>query len=362
VTGACDLCLRRAWLLSELAGHLDPVRARIAELLALDDEKLVAAVGGRRRDRLMRRVAGFAAGQARDAAERSGVELICRCDPAYPVRLLELPSAPAVLHVAGGAERFLAAAASEPVAIVGSRKASAYGAGVARSLARSLSAAGVPVISGMALGIDSAAHQGMVSAPGERALAVAVLPGPADEPYPRSARGLYRQILKRGTAVSELPPRVTVRSWMFLARNRIIAGLAAMTIVVEATAGSGALVTARHAAELGREVGAVPGRITAPQAAGPNRLINDGARVIADPQDILDLLFEAGTRTAPPDDRPELSAELRSLLAAIEAGHDSAAALVRQGILPATSLAALASLELAGYVRRGAGGRFSLLL
>jgi DNA processing protein len=148
---------------------------------------------------------------------------------------------------------------------------------------------------------------------------------------------------------------------MFLARNRTIAGLAAMTIVVEAGSRSAALLTARHARVLGRDVGAVPGRITAPQAGGPNHLINDGAAVVSSVQDILDLLFEAGTRAAPADDRPELGPELRALLAAIEQGHDTQGALLRQGILAEEGLAALASLELGGYVRRGAGGRLTVI-
>ena len=148
---------------------------------------------------------------------------------------------------------------------------------------------------------------------------------------------------------------------MFLARNRIIAGLAAMTIVVEADRESGAMLTTRHAAELGRPIGAVPGRVTAPQAAGPNHLIAGGAQVICSAQDVLDRLFEAGTRTAPADDRPGLSAELSSLLAAIAAGHDTAAALLRHGVVAEQGLAALASLELAGYLRRGAGGRFTVM-
>jgi DNA processing protein len=105
----------------------------------------------------------------------------------------------------------------------------------------------------------------------------------------------------------------------------------------------------------------VPGRITAPGAEGPNRLIKDGAQVVSSAQDVLDLLFEAGTRVAPADERPELSGELRALLAAIGAGHDTAAALTRQGSLPEQGLAALASLELSGYVRRGAGGRFTVM-
>jgi DNA processing protein len=210
----------------------------------------------------------------------------------------------------------------------------------------------------MAAGIDCAAHQGALSTGGPT---FAVLPGPADQPYPRGARGLYRQLLTAGATISELPPGVGVRSWMFLARNRITAGLASITIVVEAGDRSAALLTARHAAQLGRLVGAVPGRITAPQAAGPNRLISEGAHLVSGAQDVLDLLFEAGTHTAPADDRPSLSSELTELLTAIEAGDDTAAALLRRGILADEGLAALASLELAGYVRRGPGGKFTVL-
>jgi len=359
------MCLRRTWLLGELGGHLDPVRADIGAVLALGDAELVQAVGGRRGPELRQRLDELDPSRLRAQARAVGLELVCRCDPAYPTRVRELESPPAVLHVAGGMARFLAAAGSDPVALVGCRSASAYGTDVARSLARSLVCAGVPVISGMAMGIDAAAHHGALQA-GDRAQApggptIAVLPGSAHRAYPRGAHGLYRELLRTGSAVSELPPGVGIRSWMFLARNRIIAALAAMTVVVEAGSRSGALVTATCASALGRELGAVPGRITAPQAAGTNRLLKDGARVVCGAQEILDLLFEAGSRTAAADDRPALDEELRSLLAAIEQGHDTAAALLRQGILPEQGLAALASLELAGYVRRGAGGRLTVV-
>ncbi len=334
-------------------------------MLGLADEELVQAVGGRRGPELARRRAELDPAQVRAQARGAGLEVICRCDPAYPARLQELENPPAALHIAGGMARFLAAAASEPVAIVGSRAASSYGMSVARSLARSLACAGVPVISGMAMGIDSAAHQGAleardrVRAPGGST--IAVLPGSAHQPYPPATRRLHGQVVRQGAAISELPPGVGVRSWMFLARNRIIAGLAAMTIVVEAGSRSAALLTARCAIALGRELGAVPGRITAPQAAGPNRLLQQGARVVCDAQDVLDLLFEAGSRTAPADDRPALSQELRELLTAIERGHDTPGALLRQGILAEHGLAALASLELDGYVRRGAGGKLTIV-
>lgn len=362
---ACDRCLRRTWLLGELAGHLDRVRADIAEVLALGDEDLLRAVGGRRSEEIGGRWLALKPAALRTQADEAGLELICRCDDAFPPRVRDLSCPPAVLHVAGGMERFLAAAAAEPVAIVGSRAASAYGTSVAGSLARGLASAGVPVISGMAMGIDSAAHKGALQAggppPGAGGPTIAVLPGPADQPYPRGVSGLYRQVVRDGSAVSEMPPGAPVRSWMFLARNRIIAGIAVMTIVVEASARSGALLTASYASAAGRVVGAVPGRVTAPGACGPNQLLKAGAHVVRNAQDVLDLLFEAGSRVAPTHDRPALSPELQALLAAIEEGHDTAGTLIRRGILPNQELAGLASLELGGYISRGPGGRFTIL-
>jgi DNA processing protein len=211
------------------------------------------------------------------------------------------------------------------------------------------------------MGIDSAAHQGAVSAGGPGPCTIAVLPGSAGDPYPRGARSLYRQLVKAGVAVSELPPSTSVRRWMFLARNRIIAALATMTILVEAGPGSGALLTVNYAREMKRLVGAVPGRITSPQAAGPHGEISAGAHLIDGPQTVLDLLFEPGTRTAVVDDRPPLSADLQRLLAVIGSGHDTTAALRRQGVVPEHGLAALALLELAGYIQRGPGGRFTVV-
>jgi DNA processing protein len=355
--GACDGCLARAWLLAALSGHLDRARGRIAELLALGEEELIGAVGGGRSAELRRRLARFDAGPSRLRARAAGVELICGCQAAYPPRLRELPSPPAVLHVAGGAARLLAGVAADPVAIVGARAASPYGASVARMLGRGLAAAGLGVLSGLAVGIDSAAHQGALAAD-QGAPTVAVLPGPAGRAYPPANRRLHRRILAAGNAVSELPPGTPVRGWMFPARNRIIAALAAMTVVVEAGERSGALITARVAAELGRPVGAVPGQVTAPQARGSNALLKSGAELVRGAQDVLDLLYGTGTRPAPEDPRPRLDGEPAAVLAAIARGHDTLAALNRRGVLGADGLAALAALELEGYVRRGPGGRY----
>jgi DNA processing protein len=335
----------------------------VIPLLGLDDEELVAAVAGRRRDEFRRRRQAFDPELARGGAARRGLELVCRCSPAYPARLRGLAAPPAVLHIAGGSARLMEAAEGEAVAIVGSRRASAYGIAVARSLARGLAASGVPVISGMAVGIDAAAHGGALVVAGRPAAGrtLAVLAGGADRPYPRANRGLFRRLREEGVVLAELAPGTPPRSWMFRARNRVIAALASMTVVVEAGERSGSLVTADFARELGRPRGAVPGQVTSSLAAGPNQLLREGAHLVRGAQDVLDVLFETGARAAVIDDRPELDREQRAVLAAIADGHDTPAALARRGILPDRGLATLASLELAGYIRRGAGGRFARL-
>jgi DNA processing protein len=357
--GACDQCLVRPWLLAMLAAHLERVRARIDSVLELGNHELIAALAGDRERAVLEQLGSFEADLAREHAERASLELICRCDARYPVSLRSLPNAPAVLHVAGGLERFLAIAEGQPVAIVGARRASGYGLEVARSLGRGLARAGVTIVSGMAMGIDSAAHASAIAAGGPT---IAVLPGAANRPYPAAKRGLHRQICDVGAAVSELPPGADVWRWMFSARNRIIAALAALTIVVEAGERSGSLITAKVARALGRPVGAVPGRVTSPQAAGTNALLaSGGAHIVRGPQDVFDQLFGAGVRAAAVDQREQLAPELRALLSAIADGQDTAAAMARAGVAPERGLQALATLELEGYVRRERGGRFSVL-
>ena len=351
---ACDHCVARSWLIGRVAGHLDKARSRIERALALGDDELIAAIGGRGTTGLRRELETLDVDEVRSRARAAGLDTVCGCDPAYPPQLRALASPPAVLHVAGGLERAVDLLFGEPVAIVGSRKASPYGLDVARSLGRGLAVTGLTVVSGMAHGIDSAAHAGALEASGPT---VAVLPTSANRPYPAGKRALHRRIVADGAAVSEIGPGTSLWPWMFHARNRIIAALAAMTVVVEAGERSGTLVTARLARGIGRPVGAVPGRVTTPQAAGPNGLLAAGAAVVRDPQDVLDQLFGAGERTirAP---RPQPPAELAPLLAAIAEGHETAAALARAGFAPDQGLAALAALELEGFVRRGAGGRF----
>jgi DNA processing protein len=353
---ACERCLARSWLVDRLSGPLDRVGADIEAVLALPDEELIAAVAGRRRTEVAQELEQLDLERLRASTAQAGIELICRCDLDYPGRLLALEAPPAVLHVAGDLNHALELLAGEPVALVGARRASGYGLEVARALGRGLAAAGITVISGMALGIDSAAHAGALAAQGAT---VAVLPGGADRPYPASRGALYRRIVAAGAVLSELPAGASVRRWSPPARNRIIAGLAAMTVVVEGAERSGALLTAARAQTLGRPLGAVPGRVSSPLAAGPNGLIRAGATVVSRAQDVLDELFGEGVVRSTERARPPLKGELERLLAAIGAGDDTLAALARAGFVADRALAGLSALELMGYVRREAGGRFT---
>ncbi len=355
---ACDRCLKRTWLLARLSGHLDQARGRVEEVLELADMELLAALAGARRGAVAAEYERVQPVALRHRATAAGLEPICRCDPRYPQRLLALSSPPSVLHVGGGLDRFLEVLSGEPVAIVGARRGSGYGLEVARSLGRGLGSAGVSVVSGMAIGIDSAAHAGALDAASPT---VAVLPGGAEQPYPPGKRSLYNRIREAGAVVSELPPGTAVRRWMFPARNRIIAGLSAATVVVEARERSGALLTAARASELGRALGAVPGRVTSPLAAGPHRLLARGATIVRGPQDVLDLLFGRGARTAPATARAALTDDLEAVLQKISDGHDTIAALARAGLPADQTLSVLSALELAGYIKREAGGRYMVV-
>jgi DNA processing protein len=170
---------------------------------------------------------------------------------------------------------------------VGSRRATSYGREVARTLAADLASRGLLVVSGLAFGIDACAHHGALDAGGTTA---AVLGCGPDTAYPAAHRALWRQVAEHGAVISELPPGSTPWRWTFPARNRIVAGLAAMTVVVEAAARSGSLLTARLAREAGRELGAVPGPVTSRPSGAPNQLLADGAHVVRSAEDVVAVL------------------------------------------------------------------------
>jgi len=369
---ACAACLRRSALIgflsAPIASMLDSGRRR-ANILALSDEELIEAVRKDWRERARAVRASFDADAARLAVEDAGLFAVCRHNPGYPPLLAELDDAPAVLYGAGSQSRLAELVAEPAVAIVGARRASAYGLEVARELGRGLSAARVTVVSGMALGIDAAAHRGALDSGGDT---IAVLACGAERAYPRTNRALYDRIVESGVALGELPPRTPPRRWTFPARNRIMAGLTTVTIVVEAAERSGSLITARFAEDLGREVAAVPGRVTSRMAAGSNGLLYDGAHFVRDAADVLDLLFGAGGwdgRTAPvPVRGPSAAApaagpapldpHLRRVLDAVEAGHSPESAAGAAGISAAEARAALGRLELLGLVHRDALGGY----
>ncbi len=376
---ACAACLRRTWLLAQVAGGLEVAHSRrrpIRSVLALDEDALIDAVCGG--TGLRERVAVARPTDLLAAAAGAGLDVLCRHTAGYPVQLLDDAAPPAALFVRGGndARARLARLVGRPgddeddagqlpaaVAVVGTRRASPEGLEVARVLGRGLAGAGVTVVSGLALGVDSAAHAGAVDVCGPT---VAVLAGGADVPYPRRKAGVYSAILAAdGAIVSEMPPGFRAFRWNFPARNRIIAALAPATIVVEAAERSGSLITAELALDLGRDVGAVPGPVLSWRSRGTNALLRDGATLIRDVQDALEIVLgpdgaAAAMRRAESELIPPpttLAPQLRTLLAAVENGHDNVASLTRDPARAPAVRAGLAELELLGLLRRVSGGR-----
>lgn len=356
---ACDACLRRTGLIAGIAGRLQiefKQRGAPARVLALSDEELIEI--GASQD-IARRYADFDAPAARARAAAAGLVTVCRCQDEYPEPLRDLADPPAVLHILGDPAVL---ADTDGVGVVGARRSSSYGLDVARTMGRGLSAAGVTVVSGLAMGIDSAAHAGALEAPGRT---VGVLAASAHIPYPARSRRLHAAVAERGAVISELPPGAQGQRWCFVARNRIIAALSAATVVVQATEKSGSLTTADFANELGRAVGAVPGQVTTRLSGGTHLLIQAGAPLIRDAADALELLAGATGRaftlpeqargTAPP---LELEEGLVSLLAAVEDGHGTLSELAESAEEARSALTGLAELERLGLVRRGFAGRW----
>jgi DNA processing protein len=357
-TDACLTCLRRAWLLETLSARLgywacEP--ERLPKALALGDDELIQALGGRRRQELCERHAQFERSQLHTPP---GVQRICRHDPLYPAPLRSARDAPRMLHVAGSIERMHALLAQPTVAIVGSRRASDYGMEVAYGLARALAASGVTVVSGLAEGIAAASHQGALQG---GARTVTVMAGGVDVASPASWRGLYRRIAAEGCALAELPCGAVARGWCHIARARIVAALARIVIVVEADEHPAELRHAWLAATAGATVAAVPGRVCAPGARGPHQLLRDGALLVRDAQDVLDALYGVGTHRAAVS-RPRQGSRLQAVLDQVGSGNDTVAKLTAGDTLQGDSadevLVALAELELGGAVARGDGGRY----
>ncbi|HEU4829603.1 MAG TPA: DNA-processing protein DprA [Gemmatimonadales bacterium] len=298
---------------------------------------------------------------------RLGAIALLPDDALFPPSLREIPDAPTVLFAKGRLELL----AQPAVAIVGSRDHTPYGADVCRMVAGAAAAAGIAVVSGMARGLDAVAHQAALDAGG---MTIGILGNGLGVIYPAANRGLYDRVGTEGLLLSEFPPGERPQAWSFPRRNRLISGLARVTVVVEAAHGSGALITGATALDQGRDVMAVPGPITSATSAGTNALVRDGAEPLLEPADLLAHFPECAPDPGrqPPalraskSPQPELPtipippelAPVANCLGA-ELVHIDAISLV-SGLPPGDCLASLAQLELIGAVEQRPGGLFRM--
>jgi DNA processing protein len=362
VIDVCDTCLRRGFLIAHLAPRIAGLltrrsRRRVGGLLALPEDELLAAAAGRRVGEALTFLDSFDAGAERERLDTPEAVVVCSHADLYPQPLGELDDPPAVLFGTGRPEALGLLREEPAVAVVGTRRASPYGAEVAYSLGRGLGASGVPVVSGLALGIDATAHRGCLDG---RGVPLAVLACGPDVAYPRRHRSLHERVRAAGIVLSELPPGTPPFLWAFPARNRIMAGLARMTVVVEAAQPSGSLITSDFARDLGRSVAAVPGRVTSRIAHGTNALLRDGAVPITGTEDVLDELFGVDMRRPPAHAHPAPVPDdpvLRDVLDAAEQSESIDAIAERTGRAAGEIRAALGRLEVDGHlVRRALGG------
>jgi DNA processing protein len=352
-----------AWLkLSLVPGlHGDGLRKLLAAFG--DPERVLAAS----RTELSRHVGAVTAAAIQDSRgdaaladaaawlEEPGNHVVTLADAAYPRRLLEISDPPALLYVKGRLELL----ARPALAVVGSRQATAQGLINAESFARAFSDGGLTVVSGLALGIDAAAHRGGLAG---AASSVAVLGTGADIVYPARNRELAHELAARGALMSEFPLGTRPLPDHFPRRNRLISGLALGCLVVEAAADSGSLITARLAAEQGREVFAIPGSIHSPLAKGCHALIKQGAKLVESAGDVLEeLRLPAAAARARPEDTVD-DPRAAALLAVL--GHDPGDAdtlAARCGLSAAETAALLTQLELEGRIAALPGGLFQRL-
>ena len=296
------------------------------------------------------------------ALHRHGGQLLCLGDPLYPKLLALLPDPPPVLSVHGD----VLTLSGRSVALVGARNASANGMRVAEALAAELAAAGIVVVSGLARGIDGAAHEGSLASG-----TVAVLGGGIDVVYPSEHQALQAKIAEHGLLVAESPVHTVPQARHFPRRNRIISGLSLGVLVVEAAVRSGSLITARMALEQGREVFAVPGSPLDPRARGTNDLIRQGATLVESADDVTNVLSGRRLQLAEPGsggpeapaaaDERELAAARRLVLDKLTYAPVEVDELMRQtGLAPGALLTVLLELELAGRLARHPGNKVAL--
>jgi DNA processing protein len=309
-------------------------------------------------DPSLRELASPLVGRARETrarAARDGISVIAWDDPVFPPALHAISDMPVVLWYRGSLDALDAPA----VAVVGSRAASAVALETAERLGEDLAAFGITVVSGLARGVDSAAHRGAL----RTGRTIAVLGSGIDRVYPHEHRGLAREIANTGLVISEFAPGTPPLKFHFPLRNRLISGLSRAVVVIEASENSGSLITAACALEQGRDVMAVPGNVLSGRNRGGHALLRDGAKIVEGADDIVEELGLAVTAPAPAE-KPATGVGSRSspdvLLKVMDAGHaydlDGLAAI--SGVDGVRLLPRLFDLELQGFVRRVAGGRF----
>ncbi|MGH7164118.1 MAG: DNA-processing protein DprA [Nitrospiraceae bacterium] len=300
------------------------------------------------------------------ALERVRCSVVTWLDPVYPPRLRQIPDPPPLLYVSGALEQ----ADHHAVAIVGSRHATAAGRVLTERLSRELASAGFTIVSGLAHGIDAAAHRGALSAPGRT---VAVLGCGIDRTYPPDHQALRKQIESSGAVVSEFPIGSYPHAYHFPRRNRIISGMCLGVLVTEAAAQSGSLITARLAAEQGREVFAVPGFIAEKNSHGPNGLIKQGAKLVEQVEDIIEELlpqldgpFQERLQRRPASRagaKPRLGTEEAAIYDLLSPGPTHIDDLIARTGLPAADVSsALLSIELKGLIRQLPGHSYIRML
>ena len=350
-------------VVSRLDGAVSPAEVLATPVAELSRRIGLTEKGLRALEELVR---DFDAQALRSRLAGKGATVVTPADEDFPERLRSVPDPPPALFVVGSPSGapFGAAAC---VALVGSRKASASGMETALRLGRALGERGVCVVSGLALGVDAAAHEGALCAGGPT---VGVLGCGIDVVYPRDNRRLFERVRERGALVSEYYLGEPPRSWRFPARNRIIAGLCDAVVVVEAPQKSGALITARHAYESGRDVWAVPGPVEVPECRGSNRLLADGAGVLWDVSEFVEAVasralspeLPVAEEGKPPDAGPvpaELPEGEAEALRGIGFGPTEVDVVAtRSGVGMRELLPALTLLEIKGYVTRNAGGAY----
>jgi DNA processing protein len=320
----------------------------------------VAGVGPKIAEKISQARQEFDASAELALCRRMGVSVVSRGDPDYPPPLENIPDPPGLLYVKGA----ILPRDQLAIAVVGSRHCTAYGLRIAERLSSALARTGFTVVSGLARGIDAAAHRGAIKAGGRT---IAILANGLASVYPPEHDELARSVAEAGALVSEMPMRQSALAGLFTQRNRIISGLSLGVLVVEATPRSGSLSTASHAMEQNREVFAVPGPADSMASRGCHRLIRDGARLVETVDDILEELgpLVQEVRTAPEEPPVRHPAELalsdleRSLLGHLD-DHPMAVddLIARTGMTAGQVMATLSVLELKRLVRRMPGHRF----